>query len=436
MKKQMASAGLLALGVVGVATAQTVSSPSSSSSTTSTSSGSSFLPSAGPSEKPWTVSGTLRGFYDDNYNDAPDGSVDRRSTFGFELQPGISLNLPANPQTTLTASYTFDLRYYQDRPSNKADYDHNFQLAATHAFNENYSMDVSDQFIVDQEPQLIDPTFGTVSRVDGSNIRDSFLADLNGQLTPLFGFKASYQLNWWDYSQTGPGSVSAVLDRVENTFTLNSTWQLAPETTGIIGYSLDAENHTSSDNLFGPPVPGSPDLLDSYTHSFYVGAIQNFSPELSAHANVGVSYTDYPNDSSSGSAWGPYVDSGASWIYMQGGVASLSFHVGRNETDQQGSSAADLTTDQLSEQIAASVTQQITPKLNGGLTGTFQSSTFRGGPSDGETDDIFALGLQFVYQFDQYFSAQAGYNYDRVESNIPGRPYDRNRVFLGVSASY
>jgi hypothetical protein len=44
--------------------------------------------------------------------------------------------------------------------------------------------------------------------------------------------------------------------------------------------------------------------------------------------------------------------------------------------------------------------------------------------------------LDFEYRFTQYFSAHAGYNYDRLESKDIGRTFDRNRVYVGVTATY
>src|SRR3954462_8412770 len=106
MKNVMASAGLLALGAVSVESAHAQ-----------------FLAGA---EKPWSVAGTLRGFYDDNYTTSPDGP-NRRESFGFEFRPSASLNL-ANEQTSVTLSYVYSLRYFDDRPSNKTDQSHDFEL--------------------------------------------------------------------------------------------------------------------------------------------------------------------------------------------------------------------------------------------------------------------------------------------------------------------
>src|ERR1700730_11852969 len=92
------SAGLIALGVAGVQTVQAQ------------------IPVVG-SEKPWSVSATLRGFYDDNYNTAPSGPL-RRDSFGFEVRPSVGVNLPLE-DTTLTLGYTMSMKYYDDRRSSK-----------------------------------------------------------------------------------------------------------------------------------------------------------------------------------------------------------------------------------------------------------------------------------------------------------------------------
>jgi hypothetical protein len=42
------------------------------------------------------------------------------------------------------------------------------------------------------------------------------------------------------------------------------------------------------------------------------------------------------------------------------------------------------------------------------------------------------------YQFNPYFSAEVGYDYDNVwaSGSLAYQNYDRNRVYIGVTASY
>jgi hypothetical protein len=47
------------------------------------------------------------------------------------------------------------------------------------------------------------------------------------------------------------------------------------------------------------------------------------------------------------------------------------------------------------------------------------------------------VGLNLAYRFNQYFSTEVGYNYDRlVTSSAINGTFDRNRVYIGVTASY
>jgi predicted porin len=46
------------------------------------------------------------------------------------------------------------------------------------------------------------------------------------------------------------------------------------------------------------------------------------------------------------------------------------------------------------------------------------------------------VGLSLQYRFTPNFSAEVGYNYDNVKSDIADRGFDRNRVYVGVTGSY
>src|SRR5215469_5558263 len=78
--------------------------------------------------KPWTVSGTLRGFYDDNFTTSPNGH--KQGSGGFEFSPQASLIVPLE-QTELGLRYTYGLYYYQQRENqgvNPIDQSHSVNL--------------------------------------------------------------------------------------------------------------------------------------------------------------------------------------------------------------------------------------------------------------------------------------------------------------------
>src|ERR1700759_3685954 len=93
MKKTFVSAGIAALGVISLQASE-------------------YAPdvTAMDASKIWSVSGTLRGFYDSNYNTTPKAV----GSSGFEFSPSVSLVMPLQ-QTELGLRYTYGLYYYQKR---------------------------------------------------------------------------------------------------------------------------------------------------------------------------------------------------------------------------------------------------------------------------------------------------------------------------------
>jgi uncharacterized protein (PEP-CTERM system associated) len=94
------------------------------------------------------------------------------------------------------------------------------------------------------------------------------------------------------------------------------------------------------------------------------------------------------------------------------------------------------TTDQDSSTLFASVNHRITPRVTGSLTGQFQRSQFNNGEADGDIDNFLLLGANFEYRFNPNWSTEVGYNYDRLDSDRPIRSFSRNRIYVGVRATY
>jgi len=90
MKKFFVSVGLAAAGAASVHAA--------------------YSPDSSDNSKIWTLSGTLRGFYDDNYLTTPK----KTGSYGFEASPTFSLNAPFS-QTEIGVRYIYGLYYYQTR---------------------------------------------------------------------------------------------------------------------------------------------------------------------------------------------------------------------------------------------------------------------------------------------------------------------------------
>lgn len=436
MKKIVASVGLVALGASALqtASAQALVGPDTS--------------------KPWSISATLRGFYDDNPATVPNSSsVEDQDSFGFEVSPSASLAWSLQ-QTTINLGFLYSLKYYDTKPPTWDSHDNQsftFNGGLTHAFSDQVNLRASDSFVIGQEPDMLraGDTFSTYQSVEGDNMRNFGSLALDAQLSPAWGFGLGYDNALYNYDETGAtsGAFTAVdpsnsglLDRMEHRVPVEGLYQLAPQTKLLLGYRFTEIDYTGDEAISGyfalPSTLVYSDERNSRQHALYVGAQHNFSPVLTGSVRAGASYTDYYNDAEADANYTPYVNATLKYTYapesfVQGGIS-----YDRNATDVVGTyNGGDFTMDAQSGVIFASLTHRLDPKLFASVIGQFQNSTFNGGSYDSEAEQYYLIGLNLEYKFNQYFSANLGYNYDRLESDI-GRTYDRNRVYIGVTASY
>jgi len=436
MKKIFASAGLLALGASANYAAGSMG--------------------GATAEKPWDASLTVRGFYDDNYYLASQ-SADRKSSFGLEVRPSVGISL-AGQQTSFGARYTYSMRYYDDRKQNTADHSHEFNAWLWHSFSERFSLDATDTFLISQEPTLLEPDGITTRRSNGNNMRNDGTVKLHAQLTRLVELVLGYRNVLIDYENKGatvnPGiptiipttvspSYSGLLDRMEHYLNIDLRWQFRPETVGLVGYQFGFNNYMGKEPIgvidpYGSSILIPSDSRNSRSHYVYVGVEHSFLRNLVGSVRAGVQFVSYYNSPTSDEALSPYVDLSLRYNYTTGSFVELGFQHQRNATDGFSVGTDSITTDQESSSVYAAITHAITPKLIGNLNGRYQWSTYNGGSAlyDGQTDNVFLLGVSLEYRFNRHFSAEVGYNYDVVTSSIVGRDYDRNRVFLGMTASY
>lgn len=424
MKKIVASVGLVALGTstLQMAQAQSLGSPDTS--------------------KPWAVSATLRGFYDDNVSTIPNDVVlepgQNKGSSGYEINPTV--NAAWNwERTSLSLGYEYSFKYYMDKPVGFTDHNsqtHNFNTLLNHAFSEVQRVSVRDSFVVGQEPDMLraGSTFATFNRISGNNIRNYGAIDYDIELTREFGLGVGYNNSYYNYHQEGDGSYSALLDRLENVISLDGKWKVQPQTTGLVGYAYAFTDYTS-DYLISPFEDATSDARNLRSHYLYAGVDHTFTPDLTMSLRGGVRYLDYYNMDNT--AWSPYGRGSVRYTYAQGSYVEGGFSYDRSATDV-GYISGSLTEDATTATVYGTWNHRLTPKLTGSLTGQFQNQTFNGGGANNQDEQIYLIGLLFQYQFNRNFSAQAGYNFDALRSNVTDfdRSYDRNRVFVGVTASY
>ncbi len=392
--------------------------------------------------KPWNVTATVRSFYDDNYTTLPSkaavGSPTKRSSWGLDISPSAAYQFKRD-QTTLDLSSRYGMRYYEDRREGSADHSLDFGVSLNHQFTEKQRLTVSESFAIAQEPGVLDPSsaVSTALRTDGNNLRNNIqLKFTSDDIIERWSGEASYANTYYDYQQDnssagGVGSRSALLDRVEHLLTMVGRYRIFDETSTevLLGYSFGLTDSTSKDLLTATTLPAS---RDSRSHYFFTGAGHKFTPELRANGRVGLQYVEYPNAATAVPAFqksqtSPYVDVSGSWDYLPNSSAQLGVRLSRITTDISTSADAEATT------FYSSLNHEFNPDLKGSLLAQFQMSQY-GTPN--ATDNIFTTGVNLEWRFHTFLSLEGGYNYDRQDSDIAGRSYYRNRLYLGFKGTW
>jgi hypothetical protein len=445
MKKFFVSLGLAAAGTAGLHAAYAPDSPDTS--------------------KMWSLSASLRGFYDDNINT----TQHKQGSYGFEANPSFSLNMPLQ-QTEIGLRYTYGLYYYQQREQDgekPIDQTHQLDLWLDHAFTPRWEARVQDTVTVGQDPELTASGTATPHRTDGNYIANTFTASLHTDWTQEFSTALTYQNSFYHYENTGATdltpanppvspesinpSLAGLLDRVEQSIALDLQWHITPTTMALIGYQFGLVNFTGNELVsfsqaypyydaypsYDPANPVYSSDRDNMSHTVYVGAQHEFLANLTGSVKAGVQYTDYYNDPSSTSSLGPYADASLIYTYASGSYAQLGVTQSRNATDTiQIDSQGHITLDQETTVAYGSINHALTSKLMASAVGHFQYSVYHDGQYNNQTAEFYNLGLDLSYAFNRNLSADLGYNFDWYTTIVPGQDYTRNRVYLGVTATY
>ena len=426
MKSFFISAGLVAVGTAGLQSALADGS----------------ITTASP--KIWSVSATLRGFYDDNYATAPN----KKGSYGIELTPSVALN-ESLQQTDIGIRYTYGLYWYQERQilgQDAIDQTHQLDLWLDHSFNEQWKVTVSDTFVDGQEPELINA--GVPFRVSGDNLANHFNAALNTQWTREFSTLLHYENDFYDFQNSGASvvggaivngpSLAGLLNRDEQDGGLDLQWHFNPETMAFVGYTLSWVDYTGQEPIaITTRGPENSDYRNSISHQVYVGLQHQITANLSGVAKVGAQYNDSYNAASDKESWSPYANLSLSYTYLPGDYLQVGFTQDDNSTyvAQPSTSNGSLTQYQETSTVYANINHHITEKLIASAIAQYSYSEFHGGENF-TPDVVYSAGLNLTYIINQFLSADIGYNYDHLRSSVPGAAYERNRYYIGLTATY
>lgn len=399
------------------------------------------------SKKAWSVSATLRGFYDDNFNSQASGNEE--SSTGVEIRPTVDFGM-AGDQSSFNVGYDFTARYFEkviNGTSDHSDFTHQFDTAVTHALSERVRFNASESFVVGQEPDLQRGTIDNPQRISGDNARNYFQVGANVQVTSLLGLGVGYNNTLVDYDDEGNFSNSARLDRMQHGVNLDSKWAISPQTAGIFGVRIGRSESTRENELIDAQIVGTnivstiASQRDSRSLILYGGVEHEFDNTLSGSFLAGGQRVEFPNDPNSEAKWSPWVESSLTYQYQEQTSLSAGFSYSRSSSDlvagvASSTNSVDFVRDSENASVYATLTRKIAAQLTGSGTIRYQSAKFNGGALDGKRDNFLLLGLNLGYQFTPNFEGSIGYNFDDLSSDQVGRSYDRNKFYVGVTAKY
>jgi len=413
--------------------------------------------------KIWSASASLRGFYDDNYTTSQNGN--KQGSAGFEVSPTVQFDVPLQ-QTEISLKYIYGLYYYQERRNQGNDpYDQSHQVDfwLDHAFTERVQATVKDTFAYGREPSILNTSQGALvtTRVEGNNYANTANVALTVDWTREFSTVTTYNNSVYDYENDGTteqglnpflppptkpqsASLAGLLNRIDQSIGNDFRWALDPETFALIGYKFEWVLYTGGEPTAVKtylPLPGTyffSEDNNNRSQFLYLGFQHNFLPNLNFSAQGGAQATTYYNNPQTPDFITPYANITSSYTYAPGSYVQLGFLHQQNATSisAPGGSNQNITQGQQSSVFSAMINHQITAKLTGSLVGTFQNSRYYQGAYNNNADQIYSFSANLSYAFNQHFSTDLGYNFDDVQSNIPGNAYSRNRVYLGVTATY
>ncbi|MDA7915871.1 outer membrane beta-barrel protein [Verrucomicrobia bacterium] len=389
--------------------------------------------------RPFSADISVRGFYDDNIASTPSGTVvgpQKQSSYGFEIKPSVGYLLEQD-QLTLQAGYVYGMKYYENR-SNSADHSHLANLDISYQASPKHNFIFSEEFVIAQEAELLDPTGTLVSRSNGNNVRNTAEIISQIQMSRLIGLEISYKNGYHNYKDSGAaGSRSALLDRMTHLARTDLQWQQSEKSVIVAGGRFQYRDQTGDDLLTA--LGSSPDARDSRSYFGYLGINHSFSPQLTAVARAGVEYIEYPNIiGTSNDGASPFAEASLSYEYREDSTLQLGLKNQTIQTDVAGGGAGiSPTTDADATTVFTVLSHKITPRLQAGATAQIQFTSFNGGVSSGQDEVLFSSGVNASYEIiTDRLSAEVGYSYDRLKSDLANRSFSRNRVFVGAKASF
>lgn len=363
------------------------------------------------SKSPFHVSVSVREGYDDNVyttNQNRVGSFFTNASAVLDYRFG-------SPRTRFDLQAVAGGTYYYNRPFGQA-YDINTSLSLDleHHATPRLTLSATSYLTYQTEPDL-NTGFG-INRRAGNYFYTVDKFTLAYQWAPRFSTATSYTFGAIKYDDS---NIGAFEDRFEHTFGNEFRFLVLPTTTLVGEYRFQIIDFDVA-------------ARDSTSHFLLAGVDHTFNPRFNVSIRGGAEIRQIDNF---GERTSPYAES--TLRYAAGERTSLAWvsRFGLEEPDVPGSPSRQTfrTGLTLSYAVASRITLTGSAFYQhddnaGVLAPTFFQPNF--------TEDTIDLGLGVRYDINRVFAVIAGYNFTEVLSDVALREYYRNRVYLGLNATF
>lgn len=363
--------------------------------------------------KPYTISVGLREEYDDNINTT---ASNEEGSFKTIISPDIVFKYPME-NTLFSFSYVFDATYYMDREGDDPwDFGHHFSGRVNHKFTERFEIDARDRFNYSVEPGL--GNGAAVSRRLGDGYTNDFNLDATYAWTERFSTVTGYNNTITFYDDP---VISATNEYIKHGVTQDFRLNVLPTTTAVASYAFNTFDYETSPR-------------DYDNHIFTVGADHYLLREWLLTGRVGAQYLMNDNPTLKDNL-GPYANLKTVWNFLPRSSLTAGYSYSTEVTDAAAFGNQQAHTFDLG--LSHGWTQRFTTSL--GLQyrhSTFEQNQALVAVTSDFFEDTLSGQVKASYAWTNWLSTEIGYIHTTVNSDVFGREYYRNQVFIGVRGTY
>ena len=377
---------------------------------------------AQPNRLPVDITNTLRVEYDDNVFTTGKGSEAGKQD-SFKIQNQIEFLLDREQNATYWGlRYAPSFIWYEDRPGDSTDINHQLDFTLSHQFSPLSRLQVRNTLRAAEEPELVEEDVTIRRRNDF--LYNSLNLSYDTQVVPektTVRVDGRYAVMRYDDS-----AVSDIADYDQFVAGLNVIQQLAPNTSGGIEFRYQELSYEN-------------DLRD--LEAIQVGATLSkiFSPTLQGDLRFGYEYRDADNAAEQTSD-SPYVD--GSVVFLPAVNTRLTVGAGFSK-DQ---SPLNRFAQQERTRVYTTLAQTLSPATTLYVSGSFSQGSFdRDDATSAFDPDLHTDGDENVVRFSTRLthrlnvknSIEAAYQYTELDSDVrPDDDFERNRVSIAWKYSF